>query len=55
MDGLLVSNNPNLEIRDSERYKFFVYKLQYHEGPEIEESLKKVASDYAMSRTLQST
>ncbi len=45
MDGLLASNHPTLNIRDSERYEFFVYKLQYHEGPEIEESLKKVASD----------
>jgi len=31
--------------KDSERYEFFVYKLQYHEGPEIEEALKKIASD----------
>jgi type II secretory pathway component GspD/PulD (secretin) len=44
-DGLLVSNSPNLEMRDSERYEFFVYKLQYHEGPEIEEALKKIGAD----------
>lgn len=28
-----------------EPYEFFVYKLQYHEGPEIEEALKKIAAD----------
>ena len=44
-DGLLASNGSTLEMRESERYEFFVYKLQYHEGPEIEESLKKVAVD----------
>ncbi len=43
--GLLASNGPVQEVPDSERYEFFVYKLQYHEGPEIEESLKKVAAD----------
>ncbi len=45
MDGLLASNNVMLDVKDSERYEFFVYKLQYHEGPELEESLKKVAAD----------
>lgn len=45
MDGLLASNDPRFDMQDSERYEFFVYKLQYHEGPEIEESLKKVAAD----------
>lgn len=60
MDGLLASNTPGVEaveqkgtvageektnVKDSERYEFFVYKLQYHEGPEIEESLKKIAGD----------
>ena len=42
---LLASNSPDLQMEDSERYEFFVYKLQYHEGPEIEEALKKVAAD----------
>ncbi len=29
----------------SSRYEFFVYKLQYHEGSEIQEAIKKIASD----------
>ena len=45
MDGLLASNDLKLDMKDSERYEFFAYKLQYHEGTEIEESLKKVAAD----------
>lgn len=52
MEGLLASNGSGLgsvepkgNVKDSERYEFFVYKLQYHEGPEIEESLKKIAAD----------
>ncbi len=45
MRGLLASNDIRFDHRDSERYEFFVYKLQYHEGPEIEEALKKVAAD----------
>lgn len=45
-EGLLASNSSDiLGMKDSERYEFFVYKLQYHEGPEIEESLKKIAAD----------
>ncbi len=49
VEGLLASNalmpvSP-LYQKDSEMYEFFVYKLQYHEGPEIEESLKKIAAD----------
>jgi type III secretion protein C len=51
-EGLLASNEAignGFEqfkgAKDSERYEFFVYKLQYHEGPEIEESLKKIAAD----------
>lgn len=45
MQGLLASNGDQFPSKDSERYEFSVYKLQYHEGPEIEESLKKVAAD----------
>jgi type II secretory pathway component GspD/PulD (secretin) len=45
LEQLLASNAPNIDVKDSERYEFFVYKLQYHEGPEIEESLKKIAAD----------
>lgn len=45
MYGLLASNDMQLDLRQNERYEFFVYKLQYHEGPEIEESLKKIAAD----------
>jgi type III secretion protein C len=44
-EQLLASNSPGIDVQDSERYEFFVYKLQYHEGPEIEESLKKIAAD----------
>lgn len=44
-DHLLASNSSEIEVKDSERYEFFVYKLQYHEGPEIEEALKKIAAD----------
>lgn len=43
--SLFASNDDKFGVKDSERYEFFVYKLQYHEGPEIEESLKKVAAD----------
>ncbi len=39
------SSENSMGVKDSERYEFFVYKLQYHEGPEIEESLKKIAAD----------
>ncbi len=47
MDGLLASAGdiPLPAGKDSEKYEFFVYKLQYHEGPEIEEALKKIAAD----------
>ncbi len=44
-EGFLASNHPRFGAGDSEPYEFFAYKLQYHEGPEIEESLKKVAND----------
>jgi type III secretion protein C len=44
-EEFLTSNSPDIDIKDSERYEFFVYKLQYHEGPEIEEALKKIAAD----------
>jgi type III secretion protein C len=44
-EGLLASNDPKFDGIDSERYEFFAYKLKYHEGPEIEEALKKVAAD----------
>ncbi len=44
-DQLLASNTEDIDVKDSKLYEFFVYKLQYHEGPEIEESLKKVAAD----------
>lgn len=46
LEGLVASNAlPVIGGKESEPYEFFVYKLQYHEGPEIEEALKKVASD----------
>ena len=46
--GLLASNDlkmlPGI-YSDSEGYEFFSYKVQYHEGAELEESLKKIAAD----------
>ncbi len=47
MEGLLASTRefPSSLPKDSEKYEFFVYKLQYHEGPEIEEALKKIGAD----------
>ncbi len=42
---LLASNSSGVLAKDNESYEFFVYKLQYHEGPEIEEALKKIAAD----------
>ncbi len=44
-EELLVSSEEKIPIVVGEEYEFFVYKLQYHEGPEIEESLKKIAVD----------
>lgn len=51
-DGLLASNDTSIPVlggvrslNAAENYEFFVYKLQYHEGPEIEESLKRVGAD----------
>jgi type III secretion protein C len=45
VQNLFASNDSRIAIKDSEHYEFSVYKLQYHEGPEIEEALKKVAAD----------
>ena len=44
IDGLLAST---AEIQHASRddFEFFVYKLQYHEGAEIEMALKKIAAD----------
>jgi type III secretion protein C len=44
-EELLASSEEKIPIVEGEAYEFFVYKLQYHEGPEIEESLKKIAVD----------
>src|SRR5690348_13328832 len=44
-DGLMVSNIPGVMGGSSEKYEFFVYKLQYHEGQHIVETLKKIAGD----------
>jgi type III secretion protein C len=44
-EGLLASNAPGIMASDPERYEFFVYKLQYHEGERIVEMLKKIAAD----------
>lgn len=46
IDGVVATSNDKSDENPSpDAYEFFVYKLQYHEGPEIEESLKKVAMD----------
>ncbi len=42
MDGLLASNDLSVL---APKYEFFVYKLQYHEGGEIADTLKKIAND----------
>lgn len=44
-DGLLVSNAPGLPSLPKEEYEFLSYKIQYHEGSELEESLKKIGAD----------
>ena len=41
--------------KDSERYEFFVYKLQYHEGPELKNRLKKSLPICAISPTHRSS
>lgn len=46
IDGVVATSNEKaIESPSPDEYEFFVYKLQYHEGPEIEDSLKKVAAD----------
>jgi type II secretory pathway component GspD/PulD (secretin) len=45
MIGLVASNEPMILPNVGEPYEFFVHKLQYHEGPEIEEALKKIGAD----------
>ena len=44
-DGLIASNAPGIPPLPKEGYEFFSYKIQYHEGSELEESLKKIAAD----------
>ncbi|MES2121970.1 MAG: hypothetical protein V4492_04230 [Chlamydiota bacterium] len=50
-DLLLAANDLSLPAGEAvrspsaENYEFFVYKLQYHEGPEIEDALKRVGAD----------
>lgn len=38
---------PPAEVIPSEPREFFVYKLQYHQGAEIDEAIKKIAADLA--------
>lgn len=45
MEGLLASNTLMPPPREKETYEFLSYKVQYHEGSEIEEALKKIAAD----------
>jgi type II secretory pathway component GspD/PulD (secretin) len=44
-DALLAANTSGVLPMPSEKYEFFVYKLQYHEGERIVETLKKIAGD----------
>jgi type II secretory pathway component GspD/PulD (secretin) len=44
-DNLLASIDMSLGDAFKDSYDFFVYKLQYHQGSEIEESIKKIAAD----------
>lgn len=45
LQRLFASNDPKFDGIESEVYEFFSYKLKYHEGPEIEDALKKIAGD----------
>lgn len=44
-DAVLASMGNLPLVKQDIPYEFSVYKLQYHEGPEIEDSLKKIAAD----------
>jgi type II secretory pathway component GspD/PulD (secretin) len=44
-EGLIASNGSGLVAGTSEKYEFFVHKLQYHEGQHIVDTLKKIAAD----------
>lgn len=45
-DTLMASNSPVIPgLSSGEHYEFFVYKLQYHEGEHIVETMKKIAAD----------
>src|SRR5579862_5528910 len=44
-EGLLASNAAGVVGNPAEQYEFFVYKLQYHEGERIVETLKRIAGD----------
>ncbi len=47
IDGLVAANGDTMASlgKDKENYEFFSYKVQYHEGADLEESLKKIAGD----------
>ncbi len=45
IDGLIASTAASIPVPAKESYEFFSYKVQYHEGLELEESLKKIAAD----------
>lgn len=44
-DSLIASNASGVMGIPAEKYEFFVYKIQYHEGERIVETLKKIAAD----------
>lgn len=44
-DKMVASLDTRLFKRSSNPAQFFVYKLQYHQGSEIEEAVKKIAAD----------
>jgi type II secretory pathway component GspD/PulD (secretin) len=41
----LIASTEEIVIKPGAKQSFFVYKLQYHEGAEIVEALKKIATD----------
>lgn len=44
-DKMMASLESSLFRRPSQQNQFFVYKLQYHQGSEIEDAVKKIAAD----------
>lgn len=47
LEGLLATNTAGVPARvpDSDQYEFLSYPIQYHDGEDLESSLKKIAAD----------